>query len=133
MILNIDVILSNDMDYLVSGIERLYLNVKGELKEINLYEILEFEDINIEQFRDVAILSGIDNIKYINIDDVDTAINYIRHYGSVYIMNNQYNKFFDNLNYDEIIDTKKRFYPSRNIYTHLKQEHKDILYAFMER
>jgi 5'-3' exonuclease len=128
----IDIILSNDMDYLVSGIDKLYINVKGEIREINLYEILEFEDINVEQFRDVAILSGIDNNKYMNIDDVDKAISYIRHYGSISNMNNQYDKFFIDLNYDEIIETKKRFYPSKNINTYLKQEHKDIIDVHME-
>ena len=123
----IDAVLSNDMDYLVSGIDKLYINVKGELKEINLYEILEFEDINVEQFRDVAVLAGIDNITYMDIDDVDTAISFIRHYGSINNMNIQYDKFFIDLNYDEIIETKKRFYPSKNIYTYLKHEHKCIL------
>jgi 5'-3' exonuclease len=129
----IDVILSNDMDYLVSGIETLYINEKGYLKEINLYEILKFEDINLEQFRDVAVLAGIDNITYMDIDDVDTAISYIRHYGSIMIMNIQYDKFFIDLNYDNIIESKKRFYPSKNLNTYLKQEHTVILDAYMER
>ena len=129
----IDAVLSNDMDYLVSGIDKLYINIKGELKEINLYEILDFEDINLEQFCDVAVLAGIDNITYMDIDNVDTAISFIRHYGSINNMNIQYDKFFIDLNYDEIIETKKRFYPSKNISTYLKREHKSILDGYMVR
>jgi hypothetical protein len=48
-------------------------------------------------------------------------------------MNIQYDKFFIDLNYDEIIEIKKRFYPSKNINTYLKQEHKTILDEFMVR
>ena len=129
----IDAVLSNDMDYLVSVIDKLYINIKGELKEINLYEILDFEDINLEQFCDVAVLAGIDNITYMDIDNVDTAISFIRHYGSINNMNIQYDKFFIDLNYDEIIETKKRFYPSKNISTYLKHEHKSILDGYMVR
>jgi len=129
----IDAILSNDMDYLVSGVDILYLNVNGILKEINLYEILYTEDINLEQFRDVAVLAGIDNVKYMDIDDVDRAISYIRHYGSIQNMNNKYNKFFNNLNYQEIIETKKRYVPTKNINTYLKVEHKSILDDYMVR
>ena len=128
----IDIILSNDMDYLVSGIEQIYINYKGVIKEINLYNILELEDINIEQFRDVAVLAGIDNIKYIDIDDVESAINLIRHYGSIYIMDRIYNKFND-LHYEEIINIKKRYTPSKDINTYLKMEHKTILDEYVGR
>jgi len=129
----IDVVLSNDMDYLVSGIKILYLNIKDELKEINLDVILKFEDINIEQFRDVAILAGIDNIQFMDINDVDNAISYIRHYGSIQNMNDKYDKFFSNLNYQDIIEIKKRYYPTKDINTYLKVNHRSILDDYMVR
>ena len=69
----IDAVLSNDMDYLISGVDTLLINVNGTLKVLKLSEILESEDINIEQFREVAVLCG-NRSEYSLCDDIDTAI-----------------------------------------------------------
>jgi len=124
----IDAVLSNDMDYLVAGIETLLVPVKGILKEISLNEILEHEEINIEQFRETAILMGIDNIRIFVVDDFSIAASFIRHYGSIQIMREKQNHLFSNI--IDITEIKKRFHPSKNVYTHLKEEHKSKLDTF---
>ena len=124
----IDAVLSNDMDYLVAGIETLLVPVKGVLKEISLNEILEHEEINIEQFRETAILMGIDNIRIFVVDDFSIAASFIRHYGSIQIMREKQNHLFSNI--VDITEIKKRFHPSKNVYTHLKEEHKSKLDTF---
>jgi 5'-3' exonuclease len=124
----IDAVLSNDMDYLVAGIETLLVPVKGGLKEISLNEILEHEEINIEQFRETAILMGIDNIRIFVVDDFSIAASFIRHYGSIQIMREKQNHLFSNI--IDITEIKKRFHPSKNVYTHLKEEHKSKLDTF---
>jgi 5'-3' exonuclease len=124
----IDAVLSNDMDYLVAGIETLLVPVKGVLKEISLNEILEHEEINIEQFRETAILMGIDNIRIFVVDDFSIAASFIRHYGSIQIMREKQNHLFSNI--IDITEIKKRFHPSKNVYTHLKEEHKSKLDTF---
>jgi XPG I-region len=122
----IDVVLSNDMDYLTAGIKKMYINYYGELMELNLNEILDDEDINVEQFKDIAVLSRI-------IQDIDLAFKYVRHYGSVYIMINNYNKF-QNINYnDDILKIKERYTSSNKYDVYLKIEHKYILDEFMGR
>jgi 5'-3' exonuclease len=124
----IDAVLSNDMDYLVAGVETLLVPVKGVLKEISLKEILEYEEINIEQFRETAILMGIDNIRIFVVDDFSIAASFIRHYGSIQVMREKQNHLFSNI--VDITEIKKRFHPSKNVYTHLKEEHKSKLDTF---
>lgn len=121
----IDAVLSNDMDYLVGGIQTLFVPVKGILKEISLKEILEYEEINIEQFREAAILMGIDNIRIFVVDDFSIASSFIRHYGCIQIMKEKQNHLFSDI--IDISEIKKRFHYSKNIYTNLKPEHKDSL------
>ena len=125
----IDAVLSNDMDYLVAGINIMYIPVKGDLKEINLKEILEFEELNIEQFREVSILMGIDNNRIFVCDDFSIAASFIRHYGSINMMKEkQENLFSDTV---DISSIKRRYYPSKNILTYLKPDHKEVLDGFI--
>jgi hypothetical protein len=123
----IDAVLSSDMDYLVAGIQTLYLPVKGILKEISLNEILEYEEINTEQFREAAILMGVNNI-HLFAGDFSIAASFIRHYGCIKIMKEKQSQLFGDI--IDITEIKKRFYPSKNIYTHLKAEHKNTLDTF---
>jgi 5'-3' exonuclease len=124
----IDAVLSNDMDYLVAGIQTLFVIVKGVLKEISLKEILDHEEINIEQFREAAILMGIDNVRIFSVDDFSIAASFIRHYGSIQMMKEKQNHLFSDIM--DICELKKRFHSSKNIYTNLKPEHKDTLDRF---
>uniref|UniRef100_A0A6C0D795 XPG N-terminal domain-containing protein n=1 Tax=viral metagenome TaxID=1070528 RepID=A0A6C0D795_9ZZZZ len=124
----IDAVLSNDMDYLVAGVQTLYVPVKGILKEISLQQILDHEEINIEQFREASILMGIDNIRIFVVDDFSIAASFIRHYGCIQIMKEKQNHLFSDI--IDISEIKKRFYPSKNMYTNLKPEHKDSLEQF---
>lgn len=125
----IDAVLSNDMDYLVAGINIMYIPVKGNLKEINLKEILEFEELNIEQFREVSILMGIDNNRIFVCDDFSIAASFIRHYGSINMMKEKQENLFSNT--IDISNIKQRYYPSKNILTYLKPDHKEVLDEFI--
>jgi len=129
----IDAVLSNDMDYLVAGIETLLIPTNNSLNQINLKEILDKEEINIEQFKEVAILCGIDNVKYIDTDNVSYVMSLIRHYGSILNMNEKYPSIFYEFEYKDIQETKKRYYPNKSIYVYLKPEHKDRLDGYLVR
>jgi hypothetical protein len=124
----IDAVLSNDMDYLVAGVNNLFVPVKAVLKEISLDKILNYEELNIEQFREAAILMGIDNNRIFVVDDFSVAASFIRHYGCISVMKEKQLHLFSDI--IDIVDLKKRFYPSKNIYTNLKPEHKHILDKF---
>uniref|UniRef100_A0A6C0IEQ9 XPG-I domain-containing protein n=1 Tax=viral metagenome TaxID=1070528 RepID=A0A6C0IEQ9_9ZZZZ len=120
----IDVVLSNDMDFLIAGIDKVWLHTKNDLKEVELKDILEEEDINKEQLKEVAILSGINNTRISSVDDIYIALTLIRHYGSIesIIEHKAINLTLPYDNY--IIDTKRRFYPNRSEpFKNVKEEH----------
>ena len=92
-----------------------------------------FEEINSEQFKEVAILAGIDNVRIIDVDDISINISFIRHYGSInYLMIYRPNLLLP-LPYDNYIyEIKKTYVPNKNIYINLKIKDKDKLAIFYE-
>jgi 5'-3' exonuclease len=77
----IQAILSTDMDFLVMGVERVWIPSNGSgqtttLEELILSEVLKTEDITLDQLQDIAILCR---------DSIVThrAFSWIRHYGSL--------------------------------------------------
>ena len=127
----IDIVLSSDMDFLIAGIDHLLVPVKDSLKEILLEDILEAEEINKEQLKEVAILCGIDSIRITIMGDVSYAIQLIRHYGSIESIIN-HDVMDISLPYETYIsDIKQRFYPNRlDPFKNVKLEHKIYLEAF---
>lgn len=127
----IDIVLSSDMDFLVAGIDYLIVPVKGSLKEILLEDILNKEEINKEQLKEVAILCGIDSLRITVIDDVSHSIQLIRHYGSIESIIN-HDVIDISLPYETYIsDIKQRFYPNRiEPLKNVKLENKIYLEAF---
>jgi hypothetical protein len=121
----IDAVVSNDMDYLVSGVKILYVPVKNILKQVNLNEILEHEEINLEQFKEVSVLMGIDNNRIFVVDDFGIAASFIRHYGCISIMKEKMPHLFSDI--IDVLEVKKRYNYTKNINTYLKVEHKDRL------
>ena len=121
----IDAVLSNDMDYLVAGINELYIPVKTQLKQVTLNEILEHEELNLEQFKEVAVLMGIDNNRMFVVDDFGIAASFIRHYGCISIMKEKMPHLFSDI--IDVSEIKKRYSFTKNIATYLKPEHKDRL------
>lgn len=80
----IQAILSTDMDFLVMGVERIWIpcsitlqsDKPDMLEEIILSEVLKSEDVTLQQLQDIAILCR---------DSIHTqrAFSWIRHYGSL--------------------------------------------------
>lgn len=127
----VDVVLSNDMDFLIAGIDRVWIPEKNEIKEVLLHDILQFEEINKEQLKEVAILSSIDNIHICDIESVSIGMNFIRHYGSIEsIMIHDKNMIcLPDSNY--IRNVKKRFYPNKvEPFINVKTEHLEYLEKF---
>ena len=127
----IDIVLSSDMDFLIAGIDYLLVPVKDSLKEIILEDILNEEEINKEQLKEVAILCGIDSFRITVVDDVSHSIQLIRHYGSIESII-KHDAIDLSLPYDTYIsDIKQRFYPNRiEPFKNVKLEHKIYLEPF---
>ena len=127
----IDAVISNDMDYLVAGIDTLYIPVKNVLKQVSLKEILDHEELNLEQFKEVALLMGIDNNRIFVVDDFALAASFIRHYGCISIMKEKMPHLFSDI--IDIYEVKKRYYYTKNVRTYLKPEHLLRLEEFDEK
>lgn len=83
----LDVVLSTDMDYLLSGVPRLWIP-QGSLmdhavEEIELAEVLREESLTAEQFRDAGILCGVEPLRGHPTMPPKKAFGHMRHYGSI--------------------------------------------------
>lgn len=82
----VDVVISNDMDLLVGGVERLWILKKAEgfvLKEFHRSRITKALGIRPECWPDVAILAGYEKCPQLRCCSVNVAISWLRHYGSM--------------------------------------------------
>ena len=96
----IDACLSDDMDILVQGCNRLIKITKNKVFEYNLENILHKLNINYSQFIDLCILFGCDYNNYKIQLKPEESYNYIIKYGNIENINNFYN--LNNINYKKI-------------------------------
>lgn len=96
----IDACLSDDMDILVQGCNRLIKISKNKVIEYNLENILEKLNIEYTQFIDLCILFGCDYHTYKFPLKPNECYENIKKYGNIENINNFYN--LHNLNYKKI-------------------------------
>jgi 5'-3' exonuclease len=76
-------IISSDMDFLVSGVERLWIPSYERCEEICLSEVLQEEGLEMSSFCDAAILCGVSaGYTFVNMYP-QKAFTFMRHYGSL--------------------------------------------------
>jgi len=82
----LDVIVSTDMDFLLSGVPRLWIpfrNSNDGIEEILLSRVLEGENMTLEMFRDAGILCGVEGLRgKVSIQSA-LAFSWIRYYKSI--------------------------------------------------
>jgi 5'-3' exonuclease len=83
----IDVVISNDMDIFVGGVERFWMvdkkSVVPQFREFNRTEVSNAVGINPQRWADVAILAGYEKCKGLKRVSAPIAISWIRFYGSL--------------------------------------------------
>ena len=82
----LDVILTTDMDYLLSGVKILWIPTTRDLfryEEIRLEKILEGEGLTASELADAGLLCGTEEREGARGIPCTTAFNLIRHYGSL--------------------------------------------------
>ena len=127
----IDVVLSSDMDFLIAGIDVVWIPEKNEIREVVLNDILQVEEINKEQLKEVGILCGIDNTLICDIESPSIAMNFIRHYGSIESITDHCKNMIYLPNNNFIRDIKKRYYPNKlEPFINIKKEHLEFLEEF---
>lgn len=76
-------IVSSDMDFLVAGVERLWIPTVNGCEEVRLSIVLEKEELSMASFRDAAILCGVSTgYVFLNMYP-QKAFTFMRHYGSL--------------------------------------------------
>jgi len=81
----IQVVLGNDMDYFVGGVERLWVLMKDtiELQEFRRSAISKNLGIHVDSWKDIAILSGYEKAPELRRVPASHAISLLRFYGSL--------------------------------------------------
>ena len=101
-------IISADMDFLVAGVERLWIpGVHAE--EVRLSSVLEKEEISMSSFIDAAILCGVSTgYTFVNMYP-QKAFTFMRHYGSLEVLSRRQPTLFADVSTDMIRNVRSRF------------------------
>jgi 5'-3' exonuclease len=102
-------IISADMDFLVAGVERLWIPSIDKCEEVLLSSVLEEEGLEMGSFRDAAILCGVSPIYVFLNMYPKKAFAFMRHYGSLEILANMQQKKFKFINPELLTEIRSRF------------------------
>jgi len=101
-------IISADMDFLVAGVERLWIP-GTEAEEVRLSTVLEKEEIPMSSFIDAAILCGVSTgYTFVNMYP-QKAFTFMRHYGSLEVLARRQPSLFADVSADMIRNVRSRF------------------------
>jgi 5'-3' exonuclease len=103
-------IISADMDFLVAGVERLWIPcVSKGAEEVRLSAVLEKEDIPMSSFIDAAILCGVSTgYTFVNMYP-QKAFTFMRHYGSLEVLARRQPSLFADVSEEMIRNVRSRF------------------------
>jgi 5'-3' exonuclease len=76
----IDVVVSTDMDFLLSGVNRLWIPSRDGFEELLLEEVMHGEGVTKEGILDAGILCGVEPMHGVISTPPKTAFGWIRHY-----------------------------------------------------
>jgi 5'-3' exonuclease len=101
-------IISTDMDFLVAGVERLWIP-SPRPEEITLSSVLKNEDLSLSSFRDAAILCGVSTgYTFVNMYP-HKAFTFMRHYGSLERLFKKQPAVFADISQDVLNQVRIRF------------------------
>jgi 5'-3' exonuclease len=102
-------IISTDMDFLVAGVERLWIPGPAGCEEIRLSEVLEKEELSMSSFMDAAILCGVSSgYVFMNMYP-QKAFTFMRHYGSLESLSEKQPRQFSIENAGALSQIRSRF------------------------
>jgi len=102
-------IISADMDFLVAGIERLWIPCATGAEEVRLSTVLEKEEISMASFIDAAILCGVSTgYTFMNMYP-HKAFTFMRHYGSLEVLARRQPSLFADVSEEMIRNVRSRF------------------------
>jgi 5'-3' exonuclease len=79
----IDVVMSTDMDFLIAGIQRLWIPARDSYEEVLLDDVMKGESLSAAGILDAGILCGVEPLRGLISVAPKTAFSWMRHYGSI--------------------------------------------------
>ena len=113
------------MDFLVAGVERLWIPSASGAEEICLSRVLAEEDVDQSAFLDAALLCGVDGNSLIPNMYPQKAFSLMRHYGSIENLVRKQTNLESIL--DKLTDLRGRFliFPSPEYM--VQEKHREVL------
>lgn len=134
----LDVIISSDMDFLLSGVPRLWIPFRSSndgVEEILLSRVLEGEIMTLDMFRDAGILCGVEGLRGKVSIQSTIAFSWIRYYKSIERLVESAIKDpqFQHLKDETVIKKlRKSFTAGTDWKAQIRQDHLERCMAFME-
>lgn len=118
-------VVSTDMDFLVAGVERLWIPSQTGAEEICLSRVLAEEDVDQSAFLDAALLCGVDGAALIPNMYPQKAFSLMRHYGSIENMVRKQANLESII--DSLTDLRGRFLLFASPQHMVQEKHKEII------
>ena len=118
-------VVSTDMDFLVAGVERLWIPSQTGAEEICLSRVLAEEDVDQSAFLDAALLCGVDGAALIRNMYPQKAFSLMRHYGSIENMVRKQANLESII--DSLTDLRGRFLLFASPQHMVQEKHKEII------
>ena len=134
----LDVIVSTDMDFLLSGVPRLWIpfrNSNDGVEEVLLSTVLQGENMTLEMFRDAGILCGVEQLRGKVSIQSTLAFSWIRYYKSIeeVVQSAIKDPQFEHLKNPGVIQKiRTHFTPGVAWKEQIREDHLERCAAFME-
>ena len=120
-------IVSSDMDFLVAGVERLWIPTVSGCEEVLLSTVLEKEELSMSSFRDAAILCGVSPGYVFSNMYPQKAFTFMRHYGSLEKLTERQPSHFNMNSSDILSQIRGRFLLFINAEELVRHDYKNVI------
>ena len=135
----LDVVVSTDMDFLLSGVQRLWIPLRSRydgFEEICLKDVLKGEGMSLAMLRDAGILCGVESLRGKLCLASHVAFSWIRYYGSIeaLVESGMNEPQLETLKDVELVEkVRARFQANTDSWqAHIRPDHLERCRAFLE-
>jgi 5'-3' exonuclease len=133
----LDVVVSTDMDFLLSGIQRLWIPFRKSydgFEEILMSEVLQGEVLTQEALLDAGILCGVEPLRGRLSMNPATAFSWLRYYGSIeHILNGTIKDTqLDVLRDPAVLEVTRAHFKAHHWKSRIRADHLSLCESFLE-
>jgi flap endonuclease-1 len=133
----LDVVISTDMDFLLSGVQRLWIPLRNRddmFEEVILSDVLSGEGLTLDGLRDAGILCGVESLRGKLSIASNIAFSWVRYYKNIEnILNSKITDTQLNVLKEEgILERARSHFDTCAWSSRIREDHLDRCRAFME-